>query len=400
MHFYDNDYQRNANISCIFDMIWRGCGSRIDIARRLGLYRSTVSNIIGTLLENGVLRESEYEEELTRSGRKPVSLSINPGFGCIVGIEYQVDHYAAVACTFSGDVFFSMHGETPADPALAEKPEESFLFSLDSIMNRLVPELEKLRCPPLGICVGIPGIINIDTGTVIKSYPFRLSGFDFGEKLKTRYGVPLIIENDAKCCAWLQCKKYRSEPVRDFITVFTRNYKDSIGVGLADAMGGRVLYGHNYAFGEFVSKSWRPGRKGQNGLPDAVMSTVQTNNDSYCDFIEDLFATLATAVPMLAPNTVFLYGQPESRHEVIRNVIKERVPQFTSVLEDSGATLTLLPAQEYELAEGAASMFLQQLFSVTETGEKDSYSHITWDEIFRMKKESSEHYLIHALGNQ
>src|SRR5574344_1685424 len=108
MHFYDNDYQRNANISCIFDMLWRGCGSRIDIARRLGLYRSTVSNIIGTLLENGVLRESEYEEELTRSGRKPVSLSINPGFGCIVGIEYQVDHYAAVACTFSGDVFFSM----------------------------------------------------------------------------------------------------------------------------------------------------------------------------------------------------------------------------------------------------------------------------------------------------
>ena len=88
MHFNDNDFQRNSNISCIFDMIWRNrTMSRIDIARQLNLYRSTVSNIIGTLISNEVILEGGTETEVTRSGRKPVNLTVNDSFGCVVGID-------------------------------------------------------------------------------------------------------------------------------------------------------------------------------------------------------------------------------------------------------------------------------------------------------------------------
>ena len=56
----NNDYQRNANLSRVFETVWKNPNfSRIDIARKLELYRSTVSNIIGTLVESDLICEGE-----------------------------------------------------------------------------------------------------------------------------------------------------------------------------------------------------------------------------------------------------------------------------------------------------------------------------------------------------
>ena len=69
----NNDYQRNANISKIFETVWKNPNfSRIDIARSLDLYRSTVSNIIGTLVESELICEGERGSATEKGGRKPV----------------------------------------------------------------------------------------------------------------------------------------------------------------------------------------------------------------------------------------------------------------------------------------------------------------------------------------
>ena len=74
----NNDYQRNANLSRIFETVWKNPNfSRIDIARKLELYRSTVSNIIGTLVESNLICEGERGVPTEKGGRKPVFLSIN-----------------------------------------------------------------------------------------------------------------------------------------------------------------------------------------------------------------------------------------------------------------------------------------------------------------------------------
>jgi DNA-binding transcriptional regulator LsrR (DeoR family) len=54
----NNNFQKNANIAMVAQLLWRRPGiSRVEIARQLDLYRSTVSNIINTLRENGVVYE-------------------------------------------------------------------------------------------------------------------------------------------------------------------------------------------------------------------------------------------------------------------------------------------------------------------------------------------------------
>jgi hypothetical protein len=400
MHI-NNDFQRNSNISHVFGTVWNNSEiSRIDIARKLELYRSTVSNIIGTLLENDVICEGERGSVTEKGGRKPVFLSINKKFGCIIGIELQTNIFTVEALTFDGKEIFSMEGETPLNESLINSPEKSFLFIVDHIIEKIIPEIEKLPVPPLGICIGVPGIVDIDKGIIIRSDPFSLKSFKYAEALGKRYGLPLFMENDAKCCAWLQCALHNDVGKRDFLCVLAKDYQENerldypgnfrngIGVGLSISMNGRVMHGHNYAIGEYISRTWSKNKKGQTGLPEAVLNTIVTSEDSYREWLIDLFSTLTMFVPLLEPKAIFMHGQPASRKSMITDVIHKEIPQFEDVVERCGSEFIIMDENPYEIARGAALMFLQKMFEIPDLEGSVSYSHISWDDLFSLQRKS------------
>ena len=60
MRINNNNFQKNANTSLVAQLIWKSPGiSRVDIARELNLYRSTVTNIISALIDDEVVYEGE-----------------------------------------------------------------------------------------------------------------------------------------------------------------------------------------------------------------------------------------------------------------------------------------------------------------------------------------------------
>lgn len=393
----NNDFQRNSNISHVFETVWRNSViSRIDIAKKLDLYRSTVSNIIGTLLENDVILEGELGSVTNKGGRKPVFLSINENYGCLVGMEVQPDSYNVSIINFSGKQIASFSNETPVNEALIENPEAHFEFIIDKIMSEVNEKLKEIEIPVLGFSLGIPGIVNIDKGIIIRSDPFNLHNYDYGKKLGNRYGLPFFVENDAKCCAWLQSADTEHEAKPDFMCVLARDYKGNqneawpgiykkgVGVGLSVTLNGRVVDGHNYAAGEYVSRSWRGTKEGQTGLPDAVLSTIASFDDSYREWIIDLFSTLTVQIPVLEPCAVFLHGQPQSRVNLINETIRESVPQFVKILEKCDTRFVIMPEDKTEIARGAALMFFQKLFEIPLIESNDSYSRVDWDFIFEL----------------
>ena len=183
----NNDYQRNANLSKVFETVWKNPNfSRIDIARKLGLYRSTVSNIIGTLVDSALISEGERGNATEKGGRKPVFLSVNPDFGCVIGIELQLDTYHVSVLSFAGETLLSDEGTTPVNPELLEKPEEVFVSALDSVMKKVAGLVSESKLRPLAICLGVPGIIDVDKGKIVRSAPFRLDDFDYQKILYER----------------------------------------------------------------------------------------------------------------------------------------------------------------------------------------------------------------------
>lgn len=403
----NNDYQRNANLSRVFETVWKNPNfSRIDIARKLELYRSTVSNIIGTLVDSGLICEGERGEATEKGGRKPVFLSVNPSFGCVIGIEIQLDSFHVAVVSFDGTTIFEDDGPTPVNQDLLDKPEELFVFMIDSIIKMIAPEINDNPVRPLAISVGLPGIIDVDSGIIKRSAPFRLDNFNYSQALGNRYGIPLFMENDARCCSWLQLALNKVSDKKDFLCVLARNYAGNplltypesygkgIGVGLSITMNGRVINGRNYGVGEYISRSWTTYQKGQTGLPEAVLKTVDSVDDSYAEWVKDLFGTLTMMVPLLEPETVFVHGQPAYRRDFLLEVVEKNVPQFASIMKSCGSELVIMDDNAFGISKGAALMCIQKLYEVQMLEEKASKSVLKWDDLFELHRKSEDKSLL------
>ena len=81
--------------------------SRADLARELGLVKSTVTKIVTLLLERNIVRVAAEGKSENAMGRKPLNLVINGDFGYILGLEIQTEFFAAAAVNLRGEVLFS-----------------------------------------------------------------------------------------------------------------------------------------------------------------------------------------------------------------------------------------------------------------------------------------------------
>ncbi len=390
MNINNNNFQKNSNISRIIETIWRqGEVSRIDIARSLELYRSTVSNIIGSLIDNNIIIETSSGESLPQGGRKPIYLNLNTNFGCVLGIEIQPKKYSATIIDLNSTVLYSYTDETPSTEL-----EEI----CETIIPKLIAKTKELHLPLLGICFGLPGIIDSNRGKIIRSDPFDIIQDEFVKRYTERYGIPILIENDANCCAWLQLTLNRRDNLQDFILLLAeyhkanskKNRKAGMGVGIALSLQGKVRYGKDCGAGEFVSSSWKADSPSQTGLPDHVLETLLTDDSSYETWVVDLFSTLVPFISILAPECLYIHGQPVHKRELITSIIDTKLPQFTRVLEKSNCSLQFSGDTEFDVAHGAASMFLQRLFSVPDYTEIGSPARFDWDALFEIARKQRE----------
>lgn len=387
----NNDFQKNSNISHILETLWRNNRnksniSRVDIAKSLDLYRSTVSNVIQTLIDNKVILEGPAESACEKSGRKPITLSINPNFGCIIGIELQTDTYNACICNFDGTLLYSNKGTTPEYTDDSNK--DNFVRILQWIIDSVYPEAARLNIQLLGICVGIPGIIDTDNGMIVASEPLGLKDVPYPVEIVKKYSVPLLFENDAKCCAWYIKSETAIEPEKDHLCVLTKNHDTrGISVGMSLTLNGRVINGHNHAVGEYISNSWLPTKNSQTGLAQAILSTVNTIEDSYREWVKDLFSTLTPFIPLLEPQTVYLFGQNDNKKEIIQDVIEKDVIQFKVIMERCGSKLNIVHNEESIIANGAALMFVQKLFEIPTLEEAANELRLNWDKVFEIQKQ-------------
>lgn len=392
MHI-NNDFQRITNTSHVLEAVWRNNKiSRSDISSQLGLYRSTVSNIINSLIEQNIILEGYRGKATEKGGRKPVHLKINENFGCIIGMELQPDSYNITAISFNKDPLYSQTGKLHFNEKQVTPGTDSVKLFEDTIHRLLSDVISKVKIrniPIYGISIGIPGIIDIDRGIIIRSDPFNLVNYDFGKAIGNKYSVPLLIENDAKCCAWLQLAQNEHIYQKDFLCVLAKNHDDKIdngiGIGLSILMNGRIINGHNFGAGEYISSSWRTNKQGQTGLPQAVISTVTTVDDSYREWVKDLFQTLTTTIPLLEPNFIFLHGQGEQRKQLILDTIHSEVSQFEAVCERCSSQLIIMDDDNYEIAQGAAYMFIQKLFETPSLDKPEQYSNLQFEELLQHK---------------
>ncbi|MBN1370337.1 MAG: ROK family protein, partial [Anaerolineaceae bacterium] len=145
---------REMNASIVMDSIRLYAPlSRADLAARTGLMRSTISLIVDELIGHSFVREIDRQD--SKIGRPGTLLEVNPNAGFAVGLEIGVDFLAAIVTNFVGEILWRQTQPTPEDQHQIAKLEQ-----VEQVIAGALEAGKKLGLRPLGIGVGVPGLVD------------------------------------------------------------------------------------------------------------------------------------------------------------------------------------------------------------------------------------------------
>jgi predicted NBD/HSP70 family sugar kinase len=185
---------RDMNRSLVLNLVReRTSLSRAELSRISGLSPSTVTAITASLLSDGFLVEEAEPGAPGKSsiGRPATQLRVNPVAGHVVGIKLAPDSLTATVTDLAASplgIVTRPHGRD-ADPNVVGD-----LF--ESVVGQVVQASGIAESSLLGVGIGVPGVVDPDTGHVHDSPLPEWAEIDLIALLESRLGLPVLLDND------------------------------------------------------------------------------------------------------------------------------------------------------------------------------------------------------------
>jgi predicted NBD/HSP70 family sugar kinase/AraC-like DNA-binding protein len=219
--------------------------SRVDLARRLNLNRSTVTDTFKPLIAAGVVLDEPVQTSASRNrlqGRPSSHLSFNSERDFFVGVNIGVRRSQVGLTTLGGEILAEDDFATPADA-------ESALALIRARIERLCLNVPQRRLRVIGVSVSGP----TDAARRKMLYAPHLGWHDVNIADALRFVssdapgvasgfVPVVVENDATASAIyearLRLRNATGELLNNFILV-----RSGTGIGVGLVLGGEVYRG-------------------------------------------------------------------------------------------------------------------------------------------------------------
>jgi predicted NBD/HSP70 family sugar kinase len=216
--------------------------SRVDLARRLEVNRSTVTEIVTPLIASGVLREAAPDEAAVhRRGRPPIGLTLRSDRSFFIGVNIGVRRTQVGAATSDGRMLDEESFDTPSD-------SNSALGQIRSVVRQLRAALPERSLVAIG--VSVPGPTDAGRRELLFAPHLGWRDVRVADSLienepgsdNSGKGVPVIVENDATAAAIYEARRRlraRTPPTQNnFILV-----RAGTGIGVGLVLGGEVYRG-------------------------------------------------------------------------------------------------------------------------------------------------------------
>jgi predicted NBD/HSP70 family sugar kinase len=358
------------NTARVLQLLWYSKGiSRADMARELGLGKSTITNIVNSLEQRDLVRLVESGQSGPSGGRRPDVLAINARCGCILGLEIQTEFFKAVATDLQGEVVFS-HSQ----PMSFGGKGIAAIFS--EVLRNLKPALRKIGLPLIGVGLGVAGIVDDSAGVILQSNPLGiLKRTRFYDEIAGLLDVPVMIENDANCCCWGELVFRKTERHGSFAFVLGEFRKGrtsgqdywGVACGLGLVLDGKVRHGEGFSAGEFKSILWKESNSGQFSLDDVESRRVKEDPAVRSKIIRELCAHVAFLVNTLNLSCIVFGGEMAAYKDEIVDVLRAEVQRNWSYEDEVECAIEFAALGEMAVAYGAAGMFLERFFSIPDS---------------------------------
>jgi glucokinase-like ROK family protein len=209
--------------------------SRARVANLSGLNRGTVSNIVNDLIEEGLVSENEQED--SKVGRPGISLSLRPDGGAVIGVEIGVDFITIILTNFVAGTLWETKVEI--NPS---QSQTSIIGKAEQLVEQALSIARDQRLRPLGMGVGLPGLVNLSRGELIIAPNLKWRNVPLRLMWNQRFRIPIYIENEANLAAMGEYYFGVARGIDNFIYL-----SSGIGLGGGVMIGGNLFRGgHGY----------------------------------------------------------------------------------------------------------------------------------------------------------
>lgn len=190
---------KKINSNIIIDCIkqYKNGISRTQISRELHISKPTVSKIVNELIQKNII--INLGKGITDIGRKPNLIAFNKDYGFIISLDLGLCLHKIAVSNLNGEIIEKRRFRT-----LDLKKEER----LEKIISEIIIIRDKFyqkKDTLVLISIGIPGIVDIEKGTV--SYAPNIfptwDNYPLRKKLEEALGTTkILIENDVNLSAF------------------------------------------------------------------------------------------------------------------------------------------------------------------------------------------------------
>lgn len=164
--------------------------SRAEVARVTNLTRTTVSDVVSGLLEEGLVEEVGRGESI--GGKSPILLSVVANSRYLIGLNLGQDKFIGAIVNLRGEI-----------KEMVEEPvhDDNGKTALE-LVYQIIDQLVRKKIKPIvGIGVGTPGLVNTREGVVVNAVNLEWQDLPLGQLLEKKYKIPVLVLNDSQAAA-------------------------------------------------------------------------------------------------------------------------------------------------------------------------------------------------------
>ncbi len=237
--------------------------SRAEVARVTRLTRTTVSEVVNSLLKEGLVEEIGKGESI--GGKTPILLSIVADSRYMIGLNLAQDKFVGAIVNLRGEI------KEMLEVSVFDDDGQKALESVYQIINQLIRRKYK---PIIGIGIGTPGLVMTREGIVLNAVNLDWQDLPLGDLLQKKFKLPVSVLNDSQAAA---IGEYAYGGKAEFgESLIVVNVKHGIGAGIL--INGRLFQGDGGGAGEIghvvVQENGELCRCGKQGCLETVASAT------------------------------------------------------------------------------------------------------------------------------
>jgi len=195
------DQTKLHNRQLVLRIIYESAVSRADIARATGLTRTTASQAVAELMEEGLVADGGQGP--SAGGKPPRLLHIVGDARYAIGVDVSGYEVQGSVFDLRGRVVqrLSLPMPSASGGAAGSRNGDAALDLVYLLLDQLIAVADR---PLLGVGLGIPGFLDAQQGIIHQAVNLGWHELPLGNLLEQRYDLPVYLANDSQAATLAQ----------------------------------------------------------------------------------------------------------------------------------------------------------------------------------------------------